>query len=421
MMYEIQSVNDFLTGSSLVIRVPEKEIDYNALHTIQADCPSFIVPFHYKADGKFIEIVHKIGTQCKLQYFSGEVAPNEYSALWQSLLMPLLDCKDWFMNPCSFVLNSDYLYYDKTKNTISYIYIPSTSINQNSEDFYKMAVDVSKMITVSDAALENKVLRAIIKDFNPSAFLQMLNDHTSKTVDATIVNPVYITNMPQEKHVQQLLDGRDSDEMQGFANPLPLSDINEDFDIHIQPEIKAKQRKKDRESVGLKIFSGKSKSKRKNITQSASSQEVFDEPEASIVPLFTLPVPVASEQDNIIEITQNEIIPKHPQLRYIGYANLPSTIQITIDEGEIFTIGRFDAAIGKRQSSFEFEKKTKAVSRRHAVIERDSAGYKIIDLSSSAGTFIDNKRLPPNTPHGLEKGCRVSFGNSGADYVWEAS
>ena len=46
----------------------------------------------------------------------------------------------------------------------------------------------------------------------------------------------------------------------------------------------------------------------------------------------------------------------------------------------MFTIGRFDANIGKKQSSFEFDKKTRAVSRRHAVIERDTDGYKIIDL-----------------------------------------
>jgi len=94
-------------------------------------------------------------------------------------------------------------------------------------------------------------------------------------------------------------------------------------------------------------------------------------------------------------------------------------IGIKIEEGEIFTIGRYDAAVGGRQSSFEFDRAAKAISRRHAVIERDAEGYKIIDLASSAGTFLNGQKLPPNTPSSLEQGCHVSFGNCGADYVWE--
>ena len=107
------------------------------------------------------------------------------------------------------------------------------------------------------------------------------------------------------------------------------------------------------------------------------------------------------------------------RLRHIGSVLLPPFIDVTIQKGEVFTVGRFDAAIGRQQSSFEFDKKTKAVSRRHAAIERGAESYSIIDLSSSGGTFVNGQRLPPNTPCELGQGCRVSFGNAGADYVWE--
>jgi len=59
------------------------------------------------------------------------------------------------------------------------------------------------------------------------------------------------------------------------------------------------------------------------------------------------------------------------------------------------------------------------VSRRHAALERNADIYSIIDLSSSAGTYINGHKLPPNTPFELVNGYRVSFGNCGADYVWE--
>ena len=85
-----------------------------------------------------------------------------------------------------------------------------------------------------------------------------------------------------------------------------------------------------------------------------------------------------------------------------------------------FTIGRFDVSVGMRQSSFEFDKQTEAVSRHHAAIEQGMDGVcQITDLSSSAGTFINGKRLTPNVPHPLLRGDRISFGTCGADYIWE--
>jgi hypothetical protein len=107
------------------------------------------------------------------------------------------------------------------------------------------------------------------------------------------------------------------------------------------------------------------------------------------------------------------------RLRLVGNPSLPASIAVSIDEGRAFTIGRFDVSVGRQQSNFEFDKTTKAVSRRHAAIERSSTGYVIVDLASSAGTFVNGQKLTPSVPFKLESGFRVSFGNAGADYVFE--
>ena len=79
-----------------------------------------------------------------------------------------------------------------------------------------------------------------------------------------------------------------------------------------------------------------------------------------------------------------------------------------------------DSTVYEYTPDFEFDKKTKAVSRRHAVIERQADGsYALVDLSSSAGTFVDGQRLTANVPQVLHRGARVAFGTAGADYVWE--
>ena len=405
MKYEMQCRNDFLTGAYLIVRIPENELDQCALNTIQSDCPNFIIPFHYKNTDGQIEFVYKVGALSKLHYFSGDLSPKEYIELWQSLLKPLLDCADWFMNPCSFVLDTDCLYYDKRNKAISYVYIPSAYGCSGYDAFYEMAVEVSKMMSVSDAVLENKVLKAIMNDFNPALFLQMLKDYTAN-----------IEEIPQPLPI---LEYRDEPELPEKLTSAVKTDKADDIDIEMWQDIPFEQTKKERDTGGYRFFG--IRNKKKKIAKSQLSL-----PEAQ--PEKSFPVTVQRKglpeisQIEVIDITQSaSIVLTGTGLRYVGHAQLPPSIQIVISEGEIFTIGRFDAAVGKKQSNFEFERKTKAISRRHAVIERDLEGYKIIDLSSSAGTFVNDKKIPPNTPYELETGCRVSFGNSGADYVWEVN
>jgi hypothetical protein len=130
-----------------------------------------------------------------------------------------------------------------------------------------------------------------------------------------------------------------------------------------------------------------------------------------------LPIQEAEPYDDATQCVR--ILDGDCRLRLIGNPLLPSLIKIEIEDGELFTIGRYDATVGRQQSSFEFERKTKAISRRHAAIKRHTEGYSLIDLSSSAGTYLDGLKLPPNTPLELKKGTRISFGTCGADYVWE--
>jgi len=103
----------------------------------------------------------------------------------------------------------------------------------------------------------------------------------------------------------------------------------------------------------------------------------------------------------------------------VGLAGLPDTIPLVLLEGRAFVIGRFDVSVGQRRCDYEFGKATKGVSRRHASIERTARGTILLDLNSSAGTFVNGKRIYPGEPHLIKHGDRVTFGNAGADYVFE--
>jgi len=418
--FEIESKSDFLTGSYLVTRIPEKELDQNALRTIQADRPGFILPFNIKIVNGLVEVVYKIGTLCKLQHFSGEVSPMEYADLWRSLLNPLLKCGDWFMDPRSFVLDADYLYCDKNKKTVSYVYIPSVRGCSEPGAFNVMSREISKSRIVSDTVLQNKILHCITEDFCPAQFLAMLEDYISHSALSTSYEGA--PGAQDKMGVGEQFTSKE--EKQNMEEDIVIA-----LDQELNGSIEHPNRKKEKDPGGFRMFGGKNRKKRepgrcayKNATPEIT-RDAKATPEAA-----PLNVSVKSSQPVIPENAETDglsqsdsAIVNETGLRYVGRSHLPEVIEISITEGELFTVGRFDAAVGKPQSSFEFDKKTRAVSRRHAVIERDIEGYKIIDLSSSAGTYINDRKLPPNTPYLLESGCRVSFGNSGADYIWEVS
>jgi len=108
-----------------------------------------------------------------------------------------------------------------------------------------------------------------------------------------------------------------------------------------------------------------------------------------------------------------------PKLRLVGLRSLPDVIPIKL-AGRPFVIGRFDISIGRKQCDFEFDKTTKAVSRRHAAIELTASGFAIVDLDSRAGTFVNGNKVTPGQPHPIQHGDVVSFGGMGAEYVFEA-
>ncbi|MCL2162890.1 MAG: FHA domain-containing protein [Oscillospiraceae bacterium] len=585
-MYEIQSKSDFQSGATLVVRIPEDELDKKALYTILAEQPDFLLPFHHIIVDGEIEFTFQIGNRSKLMYLSGNRSVGEYAELWFSILLPLLDCVDWFLNPYSFVLKPEYLYCDNNSKTICFVYIPSVRACSSYEEMKSMVTEIARQNHVTDVTLENKVVWAI-QDFSLIEFLQMLRPYRGYAAQnagqqyappgqnasaqqyappaqnaaqqyslaqnasapprqpvqpgrpaqnaqqqnasqqyapaaqnaaqqyypaqnavqqnapaqntAQQYNPAQNTaqqynpaqnaapqyypaqNAPipprqpvqpgqpaQKPSLKKQMFGRQqaqtpgtpgtpgmpgtpgtpgtpgmpgspgsqgfsgspgSPRMQGMpgtpGSPQVAQGRPDEIVIAFPPDgkemkkgkpqknpapKKAKEPKAKKEPKEKGWFSGK-KQPQQEIIQGAAAMPAQQAPSVYSAP------PPGMYDDGATQIDLREVA--GPQFRYVGNGAHPGTISVPIDAGGIFTIGRYDPSAGAGQSSFEFNKETKAVSRRHAVVERNAQGYFLVDLNSSAGTFVNGQKMPPNTPYKLEKGCRVSFGYSGADYCWE--
>lgn len=432
MRYEIQSRSDFQVGATLTVRIPEADLDRKALYTIQNDCPGFLLPIRYRYIDEEVELTYQVGSYSKIAYLPGKRSLPEYADMWFGLLQPLLDCGDWFMRPESFVLLPDFLYCDKSVHAIRFVYIPSVHPCSDQLALKSMVMEVAKMNHVADVALENKVVWAI-QEFNIHSFLQLIRENKGA---ASVCAPNMGRNVTPVQDstispVQRIVPTAAEQPAISPREPVQAAPVQREWssgkdDIQIQFPPKGTA-EKDARKNGLFGSKSSKEEKPKNrrglfgrkkepqgIVGGAVAQPFQSQQYApSSMPLSA----VDDAGDDVTVVDQPEV--KGARLRYVGTGGHPQYIEVSASVGAIFTIGRFDESVGVRQSDFEFPKKTKAVSRRHAAVEHRADGYYIVDLNSSAGTFLNGQKMPSNAPFLLANGCRVSFGFSGADYVWE--
>lgn len=448
MIYNIESKND-LSGAMLVIRFPEEELDKKALYTIESDQPPFLVPFSYRSVDGMAECTYRLGSRSKLQYRFGSHPVPEYVNFWTQVLQPLLDCDDWFLKPFSFVLDSRYLYADKS-GAVSYLYVPSLRDCESFDTLRSLVMELSQQNSVTDPALENKVLRAIMQDFQPKSFLAMLRtaDRPAEPVQkAPPKAEMPDFHLPESLRPQEPLPiSREPAPRQPEPAPAPAVQkalAADDGEIHInlgggkrpkpakekpakdhKPLFSGKKEKPVKEKPAKSpkpLFGGKKDTPKEVLLGAAAEIPAPAAYEPPVRPARPAAQPAVSyDADTLDGATQLDDGEESGvcRLRLVGDPGMPREIVVDIQPGRAFTIGRFDVSVGQKQSDFEFGKSTKAVSRRHAAIEREENSYFVVDLASSAGTFVDGLRLTPNVPQAITNGSRISFGTGGADYVW---
>ena len=421
-MYDIKTTNDVVKGAGHTVSIPETDVDYKALYTLQHDRPDFVLPFSVRFVDGVCELTYRLGSMSKLAYMTGRRNPGDYVDIWMALLKPLVECGDWFMKPYSFAFDFDYLYSDNNGKTLSFIYIPSLGDYCGKDGMQSTLVKFANQISVDDTPLENKLLRAI-QNFNPKAVLDVLTTHKSPGSPAE-TRPAPALEQPA--HEVPRVEPQVKETVKPATPKQQAPAVKSDqIAIHFGPKNQIKNTKekppkpeKKKKKRGFWPFR-KAEPKPAEII-GGSAVSFFEE----AVPDTQQSAQVdTSQYDSFFGEDENTIIEDNykgfPKLSYKGTEAHPKKIDVRIDMGAVLSIGRHDPTSGVRQSDYEFDQKTKGVSRRHAVIERSGEGYFVVDLNSAAGTYVNGKLITPGAAVKLLNGDRVSFGNLGADYIWE--
>ena len=451
MKYQISETENGLSGKTLVVRFPDKYIDRKALNTIYADPPDFLIPFAYRNVEGEAECLYHLDRRTKLKYDFGEKSPADCVRFWEDILQPLLDCDDWFMNPLSFVLNTEYIYTLKGHG-VSYLYIPSQIPCCTSEELKSMAVELSKANPSKDKNLEIEILRFVMQDFHPKAFLQMLRKSTANSgrtgtegsgrADNASKNAHRNNagNAPQDTRPHEMRRDDDGIKMPNSTHVEPDNGgISFYEDLFKNPDKKAEKKKRGKkeeisgisekkpsfldrllgrtDSIAEEPPKNAKKSKRTTDGEIlGGAAKDYAPPRKSAVsktPVVNVPIQANDDDDELTKVGG-------PHFILSSRANMPFVINVDIAPGQTFKIARGLSDIASQsEQEFYFPKATEGVSRgSHAVISRTEDGYTIEDLNSKAGTFLDRQPLLPNIPQALYNGCQVSFGTGGADYTW---
>jgi pSer/pThr/pTyr-binding forkhead associated (FHA) protein len=87
-------------------------------------------------------------------------------------------------------------------------------------------------------------------------------------------------------------------------------------------------------------------------------------------------------------------------------------IEIDAPDVEGYIIGRSEAQspLPPDVDLINYRARERGVSRRHAALVRFKGDIHLLDLGSVNGTFVNSRRLPPEIPHLLHEGDRITLG-----------
>jgi pSer/pThr/pTyr-binding forkhead associated (FHA) protein len=90
---------------------------------------------------------------------------------------------------------------------------------------------------------------------------------------------------------------------------------------------------------------------------------------------------------------------------------LDTTNPIAVYSIDEFVLGRaIEGSIDEIVDLTPYGAFSNGVSRRHAMIRRRKTGYEIIDLDSTNGTWLNEKRLTPTKAYALPNGSTIRLG-----------
>jgi len=156
----------------------------------------------------------------------------------------------------------------------------------------------------------------------------------------------------------------------------------------------------------------------------------------SVCPMCGKPISVKKEYKKV-EVVEQRILPKN-NAKNERYAQ-SDDFTVNEDENGLVTVFRakssvkhsaylkngsesifldhFPFRIGKQIDIVDYQIQNNAVSRKHADLIKEQGKYYLIDLGSTNGTFLNNRKIQTGVREELHSGDKVSFANATYSFI----
>lgn len=448
-------------------------MDEIAVRVIRDDCPDFLVPFGISNVNGNITLKYKLVNMIALEYFDKTMTKEQFLKLYLNLLLPFMDGKKWFLDYHSFCIDPRYVFVDRQESRVHFIYVPELSYYKEESRILQFFKDVFTSAVITDSPeFQVKIYQFFSRrDVNLTDLYQLLVSENKKAEPLAAPLPASDTvplsvQLPSPDTVPSVpLPPSDAASPALMPSPFSASaqqavkesklpflrqkkenkpqtavelgeqDTNVVIDSLFGEAKKDKHKKKtaandkapNRKKEGRLGLFGKKKEKESTFvlpqvsvlpqTAAAAAEQPPQPAEPSSVPpqpvqwdavsVAGMPVRAAEESDRT-EIAEDDFMINEPCLELIDSV-IPgaiSRISLNFVQGYI-TIGRMSS--DEVKPDVAFAKEFTRIGRRHARIEKGTAGYQIIDLGSANHTLLNGQVLIPNQPYLLTNGAELVF------------
>ena len=182
-------------------------LDTAAFETIRNDRPPFLCPFTVSGLNGETVLRYDFGNRVSLAYLNGTFSQAEFSRLLHTLIDPLLDGEDWFLDYRYFCFDPQYIYFDRAAMEVSYLYFPVQGPCASDEDIKELFAGLLERCQVPDGGqLTSALYKCLMRrDFSLYEFRQALDTAgTAPQAAPQQPNPAPASQIPvQQPPVQQ--------------------------------------------------------------------------------------------------------------------------------------------------------------------------------------------------------------------------
>lgn len=153
MNHEDFTLQSSLEANYLNVQLREPmRLDEIAIRVIKQDCPEFLIPFRIVNMNDSVSLKYKLINTIALEYSDMTLHKAEFIKLFQSLLIPFVKGKDWFLDYRNFCIDLRYVFLDKQTGGAYFIYIPEYSYQNTDEEIFDFFKNVFVRMTITDDA-----------------------------------------------------------------------------------------------------------------------------------------------------------------------------------------------------------------------------------------------------------------------------